>query len=70
MLRFKSLVSPATLALFAACCAALDRLERVRGVGAKLDVCRKPEVGGVAAWRLGDEDPRFRQVIDRYARGE
>ena len=44
--------------------------EDVRSVQAKLDVCRKLDVGGVAAWRLGDEDPKFWEVIGRYSRGE
>ncbi len=44
--------------------------EDVRSVAAKLEVCRKLGVGGVAAWRLGDEDPRFWEVIGRYSRGE
>ena len=44
--------------------------ENVRSVEAKLDVCRKLGVGGVAAWRLGDEDPKFWEVIGRYSRGE
>lgn len=44
--------------------------ENVRSIEAKLDVCRKLGVGGVAAWRLGDEDPRFWEVIGRYSRGE
>lgn len=70
MLRLRFLAIPTISALFAACCAALDRLERVRSVGARLDVCGKPDAGGVAAWRLGDGDRRFWRVIDRYARGE
>ena len=44
--------------------------EDVRSVAAKLEVCRKLGVGGVAAWRLGDEDPRFWEIIGRYSRGE
>jgi len=44
--------------------------EDVRSVEAKLDVCRKLGVGGVAAWRLGDEDPKFWDAIGRYSRGE
>jgi len=44
--------------------------EDVRSVEAKLDVCRQFGVGGVAAWRLGDEDPRFWEAIDRYRLGK
>jgi spore germination protein len=44
--------------------------EDVRSVQAKLDVCRKLGVGGVAVWRLGDEDPRFWEAISRYSKGE
>ena len=44
--------------------------EDVRSVQAKLDVCKKLGVGGVAVWRLGDEDPKFWEAIGRYSRGE
>ncbi len=42
--------------------------EDVRSLEAKLQVCRKLGVGGIATWRLGDEDPRFWQVIARYSK--
>lgn len=44
--------------------------EDVRSVQAKLDVCRKLGVGGVAVWRLGDEDPKFWDAIGKYSRGD
>lgn len=44
--------------------------EDERSVQAKLDVCKKLGVGGVAIWRLGDEDPRFWEAISRYSKGE
>ena len=44
--------------------------EDVRSIEAKLKVCERLGVGGVAAWRLGDEDPKFWEAIGRYAKGE
>ncbi len=44
--------------------------EDVRSIQAKVDVAKKLGVGGVAVWRLGDEDPKFWDVIGKYSRGE
>lgn len=44
--------------------------EDTRSVQAKLDMCKRLGVGGVAIWRLGDENPEFWQLVGKYSKAE
>lgn len=41
-------------------------LENGASVGARLDIARKYGIGGVAAWRLGQEDPAIWPLVSSY----
>ncbi len=44
-------------------------MEDSRSIGEKIALARKLGLGGVAAWRLGQEDPAVWTVIEDYAKG-
>lgn len=44
-------------------------LENGASVGARLDIARKYGIGGVAAWRLGQEDPAVWPLLSNYRAG-
>lgn len=43
-------------------------LEDARSLAEKLELARRYKLGGVAAWRLGQEDPEVWKILEQYAK--